>query len=164
MGGAVVTAAAAAAPGRVRSLSLVAPAGVGTAVDADYLRGFVAAGSRRELRPYARKLFADEKQVTRQLLDDMLKLKRIDGVQDGLRTLLGTLLDGDEQAIDAIALLSKVPAPVAVVWGRQDAVLPASNADALAGRVTVRFVDRAGHMAHMENPAAVRVAIESVLG
>ncbi len=102
--------------------------------------------------------------MTRQLLDDMLKLKRIDGVQDGLRTLLGTLLDGDEQAIDAIALLSKVPAPVAVVWGRQDAVLPASNADALAGRVTVRFVDRAGHMAHMENPAAVRVAIESVLG
>ena len=34
----------------------------------------------------------------------------------------------------------------AVVWGAKDAVLPAGNAEALAGRVEVRVVDDAGHM------------------
>jgi pyruvate dehydrogenase E2 component (dihydrolipoamide acetyltransferase) len=43
LGGAVVTAVAAAAPERVRSLTLIAPAGFGSEVDADYLRTFASA-------------------------------------------------------------------------------------------------------------------------
>ncbi|QUH03812.1 acetoin dehydrogenase dihydrolipoyllysine-residue acetyltransferase subunit [Saccharopolyspora erythraea] len=163
LGGAVVADAAASAPDRVRSLTLIAPAGFGSEVDADYLRGFVEASTRRELKPHLRKLFADESQVTRHLVDDLLKYKRIDGVREALQTLLGTLLHGDAQAIDTGPALAEVDVPLAVVWGRQDAVLPSTNASALADRVQVRFVDGAGHMVHMENPAATREAIESVL-
>jgi pyruvate dehydrogenase E2 component (dihydrolipoamide acetyltransferase) len=155
LGGAVVTAVAAAAPDRVSALTLVSPAGFG-AVDASYLRGFAEAGSRRELRPHLGKLFADEGQVNRQLVDDLLRYKRLDGVEAALRTLLGTLLDGDEQAIDGAALL----APVVVVWGRADRVLAPADASAL-GRAELRLVDQAGHMAHMEQPHAVVDAVEA---
>ena len=158
LGGAVVTAAAAREPGRVASLTLVAPAGYGDRVDAAYLRGFAAAASRRELRPHLTKLFADPAQVTRQLADDLMKYKRLDGVQKALDTLLGTLLAGDGPAIDAAALLAGVDVPVRVVWGRADQVLPVTNAP--PGAVVV---DDAGHMVHMERPAAVVEAVTGAL-
>jgi pyruvate dehydrogenase E2 component (dihydrolipoamide acetyltransferase) len=151
LGGAVVTAAAAKAPGRIEKLTLIAPAGFGTAVNAGYLRGFATATTRRELKPHLSALFAKEDLGTRQLADDLLRYKRRDGVDQVLTTLLGTLLDGDAQAIDAAPLLSKVDIPIKTVWGRQDAVLPPGNADV--------YVENAGHMVHLEAPGAVLAAI-----
>ncbi|WP_199429696.1 acetoin dehydrogenase dihydrolipoyllysine-residue acetyltransferase subunit [Qaidamihabitans albus] len=160
LGGAVVAAAAAAEPGRVASLTLVAPAGFGTEINAGYLRGFAEATSRRELRPHLGALFADSAQVTRKLADDLMKYKRLDGVDTALRTLLGTLLDGDAPGIDAAPLLAKAGVPVTVVWGREDEVLPVSNAGALPDPGAVRVVEGAGHMVHMEKPNAVVAAFE----
>jgi pyruvate dehydrogenase E2 component (dihydrolipoamide acetyltransferase) len=162
LGGAVVTAVAASAPERVRSLTLVAPAGFGTEVDGEYLRVFASAASRRELKPQLGKLFADESLATRQLADDLLRYKRLDGVEAALEKLVKTVVDGDTQAIDAATLLRSTSVPTAVVWGRADRVLPVANAAALGERAEVRYVDNAGHMVHMENPGAVRAAIEEV--
>jgi pyruvate dehydrogenase E2 component (dihydrolipoamide acetyltransferase) len=163
LGGAVVTAAAAREPGKVASLTLVAPAGYGEAINAGYLRGFASASSRRELKPHLVHLFADPGQVTRQLADDLMKYKRLDGVQQALDSLLGTLLDGDRPGIDAAGLLQKFAGPVSVVWGRADQVLPAANAAALKGRAQVTYVDGAGHMVHMEQPSAVVDAVTGAL-
>jgi pyruvate dehydrogenase E2 component (dihydrolipoamide acetyltransferase) len=142
LGGAVVAAVARSAPERVSSLTLLAPAGYGPDADAEYLRGFAAANSRRELKPLVGRLFADPALVTRQLVDDLLRYKRLDGVDKALSALLGTLLEGDRQAIDLHALLDGVDVPVTVVWGSADQILPPSDdAD--------ERVD-AGHMLHME--------------
>jgi pyruvate dehydrogenase E2 component (dihydrolipoamide acetyltransferase) len=142
LGGAVIAAAAKSAPDRVASLTLLAPAGYGSEADAEYLRGFAAASSRRELKPLLGRLFADESLVTRQLVDDLLKYKRLDGVDKALGAVLNTLLDGDHQAIDTPALLAGVDVPVTVVWGSSDRILPAPATG--AERV------EAGHMLHME--------------
>ncbi|MFI5605698.1 acetoin dehydrogenase dihydrolipoyllysine-residue acetyltransferase subunit [Amycolatopsis sp. NPDC051903] len=164
LGGAVVAAAAAMQPGKVASLTLVAPAGVGSRINADYLRGFASASSRRELKPHLTALFADPDQVTRRLADDLLKYKRLDGVDKVLSKLLGTLLtEDDAPALDIGPLLAQYPGPVSVVWGREDAVLPAENAAQLD---EVHYVEGAGHMVHLEKPAAVvevaTVLVESV--
>ncbi|WP_290050696.1 acetoin dehydrogenase dihydrolipoyllysine-residue acetyltransferase subunit [Amycolatopsis solani] len=154
LGGAVVVAAAAKAPHRVEKLTLLAPAGFGGPVNARYLRGFATATSRRELKPHLAALFADPDLVTRRLADDLLRYKRLDGVDRVLTTLLGTLLDGDAQAIDAARLLSTVDVPVTFVWGREDAVLPPGTT-----RPDVEHVDGAGHLVHLEAPGAVVAAI-----
>jgi pyruvate dehydrogenase E2 component (dihydrolipoamide acetyltransferase) len=157
LGGAVVAAVATAAPGKVASLTLVAPAGFTPEVDAEYLRGFAAASSRRELKPLVGRLFADEALVTRQLVDDLLRYKRLDGVDKALTAVLGTLLgEGDRQAIDTRALLSGVDAPVTVVWGASDRILPVPDG------VELRRVD-AGHMPHMEAPGEVLAAVRAHL-
>ncbi|MFJ2772797.1 acetoin dehydrogenase dihydrolipoyllysine-residue acetyltransferase subunit [Streptomyces sp. NPDC087300] len=166
LGGAVCAVAAAAAPGRVASLTLVAPAGVGPDVDAAYLRGFAAAGNRRELRPQLMKLFADEHRVTRQLIDDLLKYKRLDGVDRALRTLLDTLLtEDDAPALDVTPLLRGPAAgvPAVALWGEHDRVLPASNAASLKDGADVRVIPGAGHMPHMETPGEVVRAIEGAM-
>lgn len=143
LGGAVVAAVARSAPERVASLTLLAPAGYSGDADAQYLRGFAAAGSRRELKPLLGRLFADESLVTRQLVEDLLRYKRLDGVDKALAAVLGTLLtDDDRQAIDTPALLDGVDVPVTVVWGESDRILPAP--EGVGERVA------AGHMLHME--------------
>ena len=139
----MIAAAARTAPGKVASLTLLAPAGFTAEADAEYLRGFAAASSRRELKPLLGRLFADESLVTRQLVDDLLKYKRLDGVDKALTAVLGTLLDGDRQAIDTRALLEGVDVPVTVVWGGADRILPVPDG------VELQRVE-AGHMLHME--------------
>ncbi len=161
LGGAVVIAAAALAPSRVRSLTLVAPAGFGSPPDVEYLRGFSRALSRRDLKPLLSHLFADDRFVTRQLVDDLLRYKRIDGVSAALDALLVTLLDGDRQAIDAARLLASAGVPTVVVWGSEDRILPVPSSDVVDGRL--RTVAGAGHMVHVEQPDAVVAAIEEAV-
>lgn len=167
LGGAVVLAAAARAPGRVASVTLFAPAGFGRSINAGYIRGFAAASTRRELKPVVAQLFADEQLVTRQVVDDLLAYKRLDGVSEALGLLAQTLLDGDEQRIDSFASLRAVggAVPVTVVWGSADRVIPPSQASAAAAApgAVVRVIDGAGHMPHMERPAEAQAAVEGTI-
>ncbi len=168
LGGAVVLAAAARAPQRVASVTLFAPAGFGAAINADYVRGFAAASTRRELKPLVGQLFADEQLVTRQVVDDLLAYKRLDGVDAALATLAGTLLDGDQQRIDSLGALRALGAavPVTVVWGGADRVIPPEQASSVASAApgaVVRVIDGAGHMPHMERPAEAQAAVEETI-
>lgn len=158
LGGAVVAAAAAAAADRVNSLTLIAPAGYGPRIDADFMRGFAAATTRRELKPHVAKLFADPDLVTRRLLEDLMKYKRLDGVPQALHTLQTTLLDGDQQALDTPTTLAATGVPTTVLWGADDQILPApEHADDT--RADWDVVTGAGHMLHMERPHTVRDAV-----
>jgi pyruvate dehydrogenase E2 component (dihydrolipoamide acetyltransferase) len=168
MGGAVALAVAARDPVRIASLTLIAPSGFGAEINAGYLRGFADAQTRRELKPVVGQLFADESLVTRQLVDDLLAYKRLDGVDEALHALLGTLLDGDAQRGDSAAALAAVlaagggAAPVTVVWGRADRIIPAAQAESVPGAVR-HVIDGAGHMPQMERPAEVQAAIEETI-
>jgi pyruvate dehydrogenase E2 component (dihydrolipoamide acetyltransferase) len=166
LGGAVALAVAARDPRRIRSLTLIAPAGFGAGINAGYLRGFAEAQTRRELKPVVAQLFADESLVTRQLVEDLLAYKRLDGVEAALRALLATLLgpDGTTQRIDSTAAIAALgdAVPVTVIWGSADRVIPPAQAESVAG-ATRRLIDGAGHMPHMERAAQVQSAIEEAI-
>jgi pyruvate dehydrogenase E2 component (dihydrolipoamide acetyltransferase) len=165
LGGSVALAVTARDPGRIASLTLIAPVGFGWEINAGYLRGFASAGTRRELKPVLGQLFADEGLVTRQVVDDLLAYKRLDGVDFALHTLLlGALLDGDAQRGDSAALVATIggAVPMTVVWGSEDRIIPAAQAASVDGAVR-RVIDGAGHMPHMERPAEVQAAIEETI-
>ena len=164
VGGAVALAVAARDPGRIASLTLIAPSGFGPEINAGYLRGFADAQTRRELKPVVGQLFADDHLVTRQLVDDLLAYKRLDGVDEALHTLAGALLDGDAQRGDSAALVTALAGavPVTVIWGSADRIIPAAQARSVPGAVR-HLVDGAGHMPHMERPGEVQAAIEQAI-
>jgi pyruvate dehydrogenase E2 component (dihydrolipoamide acetyltransferase) len=164
LGGAVALAVAARDPRRIASLTLIAPAGFGSEINAGYLRGFADARTRRELKPVLGQLFADEDLVTRQVVDDLLAYKRLDGVDEALYTLLGALLDGDAQRADSAAAVAVIggAVPMTVVWGSADRIIPAAQAESVDGAVR-RLIAGAGHMPHMERPAEVQAAIEETI-
>ena len=164
LGGAVVLAVAARDPGRIASLTLIAPSGFGAEINAGYLRGFADAQTRRELKPVVSQLFADDSLVTRQLVDDVLAYKRLDGVDEALHALVDALLDGDAQRAEGTAAVAALggAVPVTVVWGSADRIIPAAQAEAVTGAVR-HLIDGAGHMPHMERPGEVQAAIEETM-
>ena len=142
-------------PARVRSLSLVASAGLGREINAAYIDGFVRAANRNALRPHVAQLFADEAQVTRKLVDDLLKYKRLEGVEAALRALAAALFPGGVQARSFRDALAALPVPVQVIWGGKDRIIPAAHAAGLPPSVKVEVIAGAGHMVQMEAAGAV---------
>ena len=150
MGGAVALAYALEHPDRVASITLVAPAGLGEDINPDYIDGFVAAERRRELKGVLELLFADQGLVSRKLVDDVLRYKRLDGVEEALRQIAGAMYPSGRQTAVLTGDLDRLQAPALVVWGAQDRVLPAAHGQALAGRARVEVLAGAGHSPHME--------------
>ncbi|HPO19384.1 MAG TPA: acetoin dehydrogenase dihydrolipoyllysine-residue acetyltransferase subunit, partial [Rubrivivax sp.] len=136
MGGAVGAQLALQQPQRLASLTLVTSAGLGPEIDAAYIDGFVHAASRRELKPVVEMLFADPSLVSRQLLDDLLRYKRIDGVTELLGALSGALFGGGVQHTLPALQLQPAQLPLLVVWGEQDRVIPAAHARAAPAGAT----------------------------
>ena len=164
MGGAVAMALALAHPGRALSLALIATAGLGREIDADYINGFVSAGRRKDLKPHLQKLFADPSRVDRALVDDVLKYKRIDGVETALRTIADQFCPGGGQAVVLRDRLGELSIPVLLIWGAEDRILPASHADNLPGNVQTHIIPGGGHMVQMESAAEVNRLIGSFWG
>jgi len=151
LGGAVALMLAARRPQSVRSLALIASAGLGPEIDAGYIEGFVTAANRNALKPHAAKLFADPGLVTRRMIDDLLKYKRLEGVDASLRLLSQKLLtSGGEQATLLRDELAKLRAKALVVWGSYDQIIPARHALGLPSSVKVEVLADKGHMLMLE--------------
>ena len=163
MGGAVSMLAALEAPQRVQSLTLIDSAGLGSEINADYLTGFVSASSRRELKPVVEQLFADPKLVSRQLLEDLLRYKRLDGVEAALSTICSQFQADGKQRTVLAPKLKGFDGPILVIWGENDRVIPAAHANALEGAKT-EIISGAGHMAQMEKASRVNELVLAHLG
>jgi pyruvate dehydrogenase E2 component (dihydrolipoamide acetyltransferase) len=147
---------------RVASLTLICSAGLGDEINADYIDGFVSAQSRKELKPKLKHLFADEGLVSRSMVDDLLKFKRLDGVQAFLEALKGHLFANGKQAAGIAAGVAASGVPTTVIWGAEDAVIPQSHSDAVNG-AKVEVIADAGHMVMMENAGRVNELIKEQL-
>lgn len=146
MGGLVSLTVAGQAPERVASLTLIASAGLGPDINGDYLQGFAEANNRNALKPQLTQLFSDPALVTRQMLEDMLKFKRLEGVDQALRQLNQKLFEGGRQMIDVRNVVGRQPS--LVIWGSEDAIIPARHAEGLDAQVEV--LPGQGHMVQLE--------------
>jgi pyruvate dehydrogenase E2 component (dihydrolipoamide acetyltransferase) len=164
MGGAISIRAAIDQPARVKSLTLIGSAGLGTEINGAYLDGFVSAGSRRELKPLLEQLFDDPALVNRQLVDDVLKYKRIDGVEPALRGLVSGLFPDGRQASVLADELKASGTPALAIWGATDRIIPATHASTLASGARTEVLPGAGHMVQMEKAARVNELLLAHIG
>ena len=162
MGGAISLAVAKAAPERVASVTLIGSAGLGSEIDGDYLEGFISAERRKDLKPHVEKLFSDPALVTRQLVNDLLAFKRIDGVTAALGTVRDAFAPGGAQAEVMRDVAGSVP--TLVIWGAGDQIIPASHADGLPDGVSCTVMDGQGHMVQMEAATEVNRLIDEHVG
>jgi pyruvate dehydrogenase E2 component (dihydrolipoamide acetyltransferase) len=164
MGAAIAVKVAEMAKGRVASLTLIAPAGLGPEINADYITGFVRGASRRDLKPVLELLFANADLVSRQLIDDVLKFKRLDGVEKALTTLGEALFAGGRQSEQVTAAAKAVGLPVTVIFGNADRIIPPAHAQALAGTARIEIIDGAGHMPMLEAAKRVNELVAEGIG
>ena len=163
LGGAIAAQLALSRPGLVGSLALIAPGGFGDEIDGEYIDGFVAAESRRDLKPLLERLFANPELVTRRLVDDVLKMKRIDGVTEALRAIAAAVFPGGRQASPVAPALAGADIPVLVVWGTADRIIPVAQAQAAPPGSRVELLQGAGHSPHMESAGDVNRLLDEFL-
>ncbi len=164
VGGGLALAFAMDHPERVTGLTLLAPAGLGPEINSEFIEGFIAAGKRKEMRAALEVLVADPTLISRDMINDVLKYKRLDGVDAALRRLAENLFPGGRQHILDLSRLAQIEAPISVIWGEDDRILPVAQADGLPGRVDIHRIENVGHMAHMEAAAEVNRLIGAALG
>jgi pyruvate dehydrogenase E2 component (dihydrolipoamide acetyltransferase) len=158
LGGAIAVALAQQEPGRVGTLTLIGSAGLGPEIDGAYIDGFAKASSRNVLKPQLAKLFGTPDLVTRRLVDDVLKYKRLEGVEFALTQLAASLFpDGSQRHLfrDEIGAL---PQRVQVIWGEADAIIPVAHARELP--VDVHVIPGRGHLVQLEAAVEVNAIIE----
>lgn len=166
MGAAIAAQVALDAPQRVASLTLIGSAGLGEDINSAYIEGFAGAPSRRELKPVLELLFADPTLVNRQMIDDVLKYKRLDGVGELLVELGQALFGGGKQSgLPGLKLGSgSADQRVLVIWGRNDQVIPVAQADNAPAGSKVEIFENAGHMVQMERASDVNRLIIRHIG
>jgi pyruvate dehydrogenase E2 component (dihydrolipoamide acetyltransferase) len=162
MGGAIAAAFAKSHPDRVASVTLIAPAGLGPEINGGFIDGFVKAERRREAQEVLRLLVHDPELVSRAMVEDVLRYKRLDGVTAGLGAIATEWFPNgvQDQRFDA----SSLSMPTQIIWGRDDRIIPVAHAEALAGRIPVHILDSTGHLPHMEKSAEVNRLIARLEG
>jgi pyruvate dehydrogenase E2 component (dihydrolipoamide acetyltransferase) len=164
LGGATAFELALSHPERVKSLTLIAPAGLGPEINMVYIEGFMRASRHKQLRPFVEQLFANPALVGRKMLDDIINYKRLDGAVEALNTIAGAVFEGGRQAVDLVPRLAELTVPLQVIWGEGDRIIPAAHVNGVPASVRVHLIAGAGHMVHMEKAQEVNELIEVFLG
>ena len=164
LGGAAVLALALERPERAASLTLISPAALGPEINQGYIEGYIAAARRKEMKGVLQMLFADPELVSRDMIEDVLKYKRLDGVDGALQTIAGAVFPEGRQAVVLADRLAELAVPAQVIWGRRDEIVPPAQAEGLPPKVALHLIDDAGHMAHMEAAGEVNRLIAAIAG
>lgn len=162
MGGAVALQLAIKQPAKVASVTGICPAGLGPEISIDYINGFIEASRGKKLEPVLQMLVANPDLVTRDMIEDVLKFKRLDGVDSALKKMRDGLFPGGKQAGSLREGLAGLKVPVQIISGAKDRIIPAAHSKGLPGNVTVHSFDNAGHMPHMEVSSDVNRLIAEV--
>ena len=164
MGGAIAALVALREPERVVSLTLIASAGLGREVNVSFIDGFVRASRRRDTAEVLGLLVDDPALVSRSMVEDVLRYKRLDGVTAALTKIAEAWFAGGRQSLDFTDRIAALTMPVQLVWGRNDRIIPAAHAEALAARLPVHILDASGHLPHMEKAGEVNRLIGQFIG
>lgn len=159
LGGALALALADIRPRQVKTLSLIAPAGLGPEIDGAALNGIARASSADSLAPWLKRLTAKPDGISH----DFAKAAMLSRLDPALRAaqldLAQVLFPDGVQAFDLTAALDRLSAPTMMVWGRDDHILPWKQALAASANVALHLMRGVGHVPHIEDPEALGALI-----
>jgi pyruvate dehydrogenase E2 component (dihydrolipoamide acetyltransferase) len=164
MGGALAVSLAARRPERIATLSLLAPAGLGPEISGSFIDAFVRASRRREAAEALQYLVHDPSLISRAMVEEFLRYKRLDGAAQALETVSRVWFPDGRQAVNLVAALGELTAPVQVIWGRDDRIVPVAQADAAPSSAQMHVLDGVGHLPHMEKAGEVNRLIRAMIG
>lgn len=137
----------------VRSLVLIAPAGMGTRINQDFLDGMLHARTPQALQRELKRLTAESVPLSDTQLGGML-----DHIERRKATLAGIcaeLAHAGVQQHDLLPVLEQLTVPVTLIQGRQDAIVNWQDALDAPAQTSLHLLADAGHMPQWEKPGLV---------
>ena len=163
LGAAVAAAIAAGSSVDVRSLTLIAPAGLGPRINGDFIQGFLAAETEKALKSWLIQLFHDETRLPQAMIRATLSARAGTAVAVGQRQAAAHLFEGSTQLFSIRSALARYEGPCRVIVGTEDRIIPASQAQGLPGHVALHRLAGIGHLPQIEaNSLVARLVGETV--
>ncbi len=148
---------------QVRSLCLIAPAGLGAEINGAFLNGLAGATRPESLEPWLKVMVGDPASLPDGFARAVLRQREKAGDRQAGEMLANLLFPDGTQAFDLHAALVAVGVPARVIWGRRDAIIPFAHALTAPGTVGLHLLEGIGHVPPMECPAIVaRLIVELV--
>jgi pyruvate dehydrogenase E2 component (dihydrolipoyllysine-residue acetyltransferase) len=163
MGGGIAIAFALRQPERVATLSLIASASLGPEINSAFIDGFVRAARRREAVEVLGLLVHDPALVSRTMVEDVLRYKRLDGVAAALARIAEEWFPQGRQKAELGSALASLNLLVQIIWGREDRIIPVAHTEALAARLPVHIIEESGHLPHMERAGEVNRLLKRLI-
>ncbi|MCF6221145.1 MAG: acetoin dehydrogenase dihydrolipoyllysine-residue acetyltransferase subunit [Robiginitomaculum sp.] len=143
---------------RIKSLTLISNYGLGTKVDINYVDEFLAASRRKGVKLALKKLFVDGTTISSDMIESVLRLKRIEGADQALRIIADKIRD--EQPKKASVDLPSVPTQIII--GKADEIIEFD--DSLFDNIdNVALIEDAAHMPQLEKAAQIETLIKEFL-
>ena len=161
LGGLVTAELALQKPERIASLTMISSHGPDTVVNKSFLEAYLAANKRRDLKNVLQQLVTDPELITRELIESILRVKRIEGVQESWGKIIysGIL----NPANDNDSILTRLKMPVQIIFGAEDQIAAAPAQGTLPEGVGLHILEDAGHIPHMESAARVNAILSVFL-
>jgi len=160
MGGGIALRVAELTPARLRALTLIAPAGVGTGRNAAFIPALLAMDDLASAEHALRMLVADPVMLNRQIIEGVLAARNQPHIYEAWQAMRAVGGEVWARPAAARAALAGLAVPVQIIWGEQDAVLPPEGLDDLPPNVRLHRIVGAGHVPHME---AMKVVNQLIL-
>jgi pyruvate dehydrogenase E2 component (dihydrolipoamide acetyltransferase) len=155
LGGAVAALVALRHPQAAASLTLIAAAGFGPEINSEFIDRFIGASRRREMTQALSQLVHDPASISRAMVEEALRYKRLDGVAAALTAIARAWFAEGRQRVDLTDRVRGLTIPVQLIWGRDDQIIPVTHPAVLAAQFPVHLVADAGHLPQMEKAAEV---------
>jgi pyruvate dehydrogenase E2 component (dihydrolipoamide acetyltransferase) len=163
LGGATALDLALSRPKLVRGLVLVNSAGLGAEVSGDLLDRIEAEPSREEAQKLLELFFADKRFVLDRGVDDMHASRTAPGADAAVKAAAGASFSREGQTVRYDERLGELTQPILIIWGEQDAVLPAAHgvaATKAVPRAWFELLEGIGHVPQIEASEAFSAIVK----
>lgn len=144
LGAAASLALATDCPNRVSALTLIAPAGLGSQIDTEFVEGMAWATAPGEVSHLLRRLSVQPVELSSPALAQLAsELSR-----GRLRRLAEAVVGRAGQRVDTLGAINELTGslPLKVVFGLEDRIIPWQQVTALPPTVAIHLLARSGHM------------------
>lgn len=164
LGAAVAIAIAAQNGVTIKSLTLFAPAGLGTSVDGGFVAGFLAAKSEAALAAQMKRLVNDPSDLPVSLIKATQAAREAGPVVDRQSRVAASIFEGSTQLFSVRTELAKYQGPCRVILGQRDGIIsPVETERNLPAGVALHRFESTGHLPFLEEQSlAARLIAETV--
>lgn len=150
LGAAVATAIAGGGDLDVRSLTLIAPAGLGPKINGDYFAGFLSSASEAALKAWLDLLVHDPANLPGVLVRATLAGREGTAMAQNQARLAAGIISGNTQLFSVRDALSRFGGPARIIVGRDDRIVPSDQAEAAPPHVALHRLAQVGHLPQLE--------------
>ncbi len=154
MGGAVAASVALQAREDVKSLTLLAPAGLGPDLNHRLLRRLAEVRDLESITILLEQLIGWGSRLPKGMAELVAEQREDPAVTAKYQEILKYLIEGSAQQVLPMDQMNALPIPMRLVWGSLDWVVPIEQAAALWAAKLHRF-EGVGHLPHLEIPQEV---------